>query len=140
MYLNCVLRKFLWCLPCRMPYGNGHYVTGCDLVLLSNMISIEQCLTNFSCNLLGCTPKKSPYVSNCHRKEKNIMSQGCNNWGYCNCPKKEEKKEEYCCKCEPVCCCKCCKKEEPKKEQKCATIKVCIEEEKKEEKKDDCCC
>lgn len=70
MYLDCVLRKFLWCLPCKLPYGKGHYATGCDLVLLSNVISIEQCLTNFSCNLLGCSPKKSPYVLNCHRKEK----------------------------------------------------------------------
>ena len=130
MYLNCVLQKFLWCLPCKMPYGNGHYVTGCDLVLLSNVISIEQCLTNFSCNLLGRTPKKSPYVLNGHRKEKQIMSQGYNNWGCCNYHKEEDKKEECCCKC----CCP--KKEEPKK-QKCATIKVCIEEEKREEKKED---
>ena len=133
MYLNCVLRNFLWCFPCKMPYGRGHYVTGCDLVLLSNAISIEQCLTNFSCNLLGCAPKKSTCLSNTHRKESKLMSQGYNNWGCCNYPKQEEKKEDYCCKC-------CHKKEEPK--QKCATIKVCLEEDKKEEKKDDkndCC-
>ena len=145
MYPNCLLRNILWCLPCKLPYGSGHYATGPELVILSNMISIEQCLTNFSCNLLGCAPKP-PCVLNSHRKEKVIeMSQGYNNWGHNNnCCKCFEKKEEpkHC-----ECCCCCCKnepkKEEPKK-QKCATIKVCVEEErkeeKKEEKKDDCGC
>ena len=144
MFPNCVLRNFLWCLPCRLPYGNGHYATGPELVILSNMISIEQCLTNFSCNLLGCAPK-TPCVLNSQRKEKRIeMSQGYNNWG-CNnnCCHKEEKKEYF-----PKCECCCCKyyekKEEPKKEdpkkEKCATIKVCIEEDKKEDKKDNCGC
>ena len=147
MYPNCLLRNILWCLPCKLPYGNGHYATGPELVILSNMISIEQCLTNFSCNLLGCA-LKSPYVLNNSRKEiKPLMSQGYNNWGYnnnCNHCHQEEKKEYF-----PKCECCCCKyyekKEEPKKEEckeKCATIKVCIEdkkEEKKDDKKDNCC-
>lgn len=146
MYPNCLLRNILWCLPCRLPYGNGHYATGPELVILSNMISIEQCLTNFSCNLLGYAPK-APCALKSHRKEKTLeMSQGYNNWG-CNnnCCHQEEKKEYF-----PKCECCCCKyhekKEEPKKEEckeKCATIKVCIEEpkheEKKDDKKDDCC-
>ena len=131
MYLNSVLRNCLWCLPWKLPYGNGHYATGCDLVLLSNMICIEQCLTNFSCNLLGCASNNAPCVLNGHRKEKKEMSQGFNNWGHgknnccCQCCQ--------CCEC-CQCCCECCEKEEHK--PKCATLKVCIE---KEDKKDDCC-
>ena len=141
MFPNCLLQNFLWCLPCKLPYGNGHYATGPDLVILSNLICVEQSLTNLSCNLLGCAPK-APCASYSHRKEKKtLMSQGYNNWNYnnnCNYCQKEEKKE-YFPKCE---CCSCKyyeKKEEPKKEEpkkNCATIKVCIEKD----KKDDCGC
>lgn len=53
MFPNCLLQNFLWCFPCKMPYGNGHYVTGCDLAILSNIVCVEQCLTNLSCNLIG---------------------------------------------------------------------------------------
>lgn len=149
MFPSCVLQNFLWCLPWKLPYGCGHYATGPELVILSNLVCIEQSLTNLSCNLLGCAPK-APSVLNTSRKEiKPLMSQGYNNWGYnnnCNYGHQEEKKEYF-----PKCECCCCKyyekKEEPKKEEpkcKCATLKVCIEEDKKEEKKDDkkddCCC
>ena len=57
MYPSCMLRKLLWCLPCKLPYGCGHYATGCDLAVLSSAISVEQFLTKFSCNLLGCKTK-----------------------------------------------------------------------------------
>lgn len=149
MFPNCVLQNFLWCLPWKLPYGFGHYATGPELVILSNLVRIEQSLTNFSCNLLGSAPKAPCMLNNSRKEIKPLMSQGYNNWGYnnnCNCCHQEEKKEYF-----PKCECCCCKyyekKEEPKKEEckeKCATIKVCIKEEekkeeKKDDKKDDCC-
>lgn len=113
MFPNCLLQNFLWCFPCKMPYGNGHYVTGCDLALLSNFVCVEQCLTNLSCNLLG-RPSKAPQVLENNRKE---LPKVCCNY----CP-------NNCCKCScnctcntnQPCNCNCCKCQE-----NCYNIKVC---------------
>lgn len=83
MYLNCLLQNCLWCLPWKLPYGNGHYVTGCDLVILSNAICIEQCLTNFSCNILGCSPK-TPFLLNNAKKTGQEVITPYNNSCYYN--------------------------------------------------------
>lgn len=45
-FLNC----FLWKFPCKIPIGNCHYMTGCDLVNLKNLACIESTLTNLTCN------------------------------------------------------------------------------------------
>lgn len=53
MCFNNILRCCLWCLPWKLPYGKGHYATGCGLTLLTDFMCIEKCLTNVSYNVFN---------------------------------------------------------------------------------------
>ena len=49
------LAKYLLCNSnIKLPISSSHYVTGKDLSLFSNLICVENQLSNMTCNIKNC--------------------------------------------------------------------------------------
>ena len=52
MYINKnYLMKSLLCSPVKFPMYNSHYLCGKDIYTFSNLMCVENSLTNITCNL-----------------------------------------------------------------------------------------
>ena len=45
-----LLSPLLYNLPIKFNIGNCHYITGKDIVTFSSLVSVENYLTNLTCN------------------------------------------------------------------------------------------
>ncbi len=59
MYFNKnVINPLLYNLPIKINTHNSHYFTGKNIVTFSNLLCVENFLTNLSCNLKTCVKKQ----------------------------------------------------------------------------------
>ncbi|MEG2235272.1 MAG: hypothetical protein RR144_02390 [Clostridia bacterium] len=42
--------NLLHSIPCKFNFGNCHYVTGKNISVFSNLLCVENSLTNLTCN------------------------------------------------------------------------------------------